>query len=239
MIQWQLTALDQNPVAVGMLAYGPSAKPIPALPIPPPGQWSAQWDPSINPVPPAAFVINQYAGAGLELFCAGPPYAGALAKLVSPLVWPSPRLELSYLLQFDESAVACGQVVETDCKLTDAAGWTYDGSFQFNIAAGNAVGWLVQVGNPWQDTAVRAALQPGQPNPVTVSYQLDYVAHSLRVLGVMIGQGAMQVIALPAVPARQLGWQPSQVVTQLQLCTGKRGGAYRVRFGEVGYAAKG
>lgn len=255
MILWQLTSLDLAPVSPGLALLTAPLAPVQPTPASNPpaslGSWSAQWSPSINPVAPSSFLVEPASdGTGLDLWCAGPPYSGALAKLVSPLVYPSPSLQFSYLLWFDESAVGYGQVVETDTKVTDSAGWTYDGSFQFNIAEGSPasggiggpsapVSWMTQIGNPWQDTGVRVGLVPGQGNLVTVTYKLDYTGHTMTVVGVAVGQAAMQAIILPAIPAKQLGWQPSQVVTQLQLCVGKSGGAYRVRLGQVGYAGSG
>lgn len=188
------------------------------------GPWTSQSGPSINPTPPTSFVIEQLPGE-LLIANAGPKFAGALAKQSNPLPWPTRLITFGYAVKFGDD-IAFAQVIETDAKITDAAGWTYDGSFQWNVASG----WMAQIGSPWLDTGVKIPLAPDQWNRVAIVYQLDYVAHTLTVVSV---NG--QAISLPAVAAKQLGWGVREIVTQLQLCTNGQGGAYTARFQAVGY----
>lgn len=186
------------------------------------GPFEYVWTPEINPVEPERFDIQQISD-GVQLFCAGKAYAGALAKHVIriPAV---PHIEFKYSVTLDES-ISRAQVIETDMKLTDAFGWTYDGSLQFNIADD----WMVQVGDPWVDTGYRFKLFPGA-NTVIIDYELDFANHALKVPyinGIALGA--------PAIAARQLGWESSTLVTQLQLCTNALGGIYDLVFREISY----
>lgn len=184
-------------------------------------QWIPQEGPTINPVPPTFFDFSQLKD-GLEIVCGGPKYAGALVKNVAPLLYPTPTMKATYQIWFSTSLLQNAQVIEIDRKITDSAGWTYDGSFQFNIASG----WMTQVNDPWVNTGVLKQLQPFMWNPVEVDYQFDYVNHTIRVNG------------LAAIPARQIGWTPSEIVTQIQLCTGANGGFYTCKFAQIGISGE-
>lgn len=186
------------------------------------GVWTPEWSTDINPVQPSLFQIQQFAG-GLQIFCAGPAYAGALAKGVNSLPAQLPKLTFNYTATIDPS-IDMAQVIETDTKITDTAGWTYDGSLQFNIAEG----WMVQVGDPWVDTGIKLPLRIGT-NPVSIGYDLDFTAHTIAI--------SMQdeQISKPS-PAKQMGWTPSGIVTQLQLCTGAKGGCYDLQFSNISYS---
>lgn len=185
------------------------------------GVWTPEWSTDINPVQPSLFQIQQFAGS-LQIFCAGSPYAGALAKGVNPLPMQLPKLTFNYAVTIDPS-FDMAQVIETDTKITDAAGWTYDGSLQFNIAEG----WMVQVGDPWVDTGVKLPLRIGA-NSVSIEYDLDFTAHTIAIS--MQGEQ----VSKPS-PAKQMGWTPSEIVTQLQLCTGAKGGCYDLQFSAISY----
>ena len=187
------------------------------------GTWTPEWSPDINPVQPDLFKIQPFAG-GLQIFCAGKAYAGALAKGVNALPAQLPKLTFSYVVTIDPS-IEVAQVIETDTKITDAAGWTYDGSLQLNYAEG----WMVQVGNPWVDTGVKFSLLEGE-NKVEIVYALDFTGRTITV----ISFNGQPLNAKP-IPATQAGWTPSQIVTQLQLCTGANGGCYDLVFSGIGY----
>lgn len=204
------------------------------------GVWTPEWSTDINPVQPSLFQIQQFAG-GLQIFCAGPAYAGALAKGVNPLPMQLPKLTFNYTVTIDPS-IQMAQVIETDTKITDAAGWTYDGSLQFNIAEG----WMIQVGDPWVDTGVKLPLRIGA-NPVSIEYDLDFTAHTIQVQSVsqpqMLSQflsnsapAPIKILSFPVIPAKQMGWTPSEIVTQLQLCTGAKGGCYDLQFSSISYS---
>lgn len=197
-VSWQITGLEQGP-------------------------FQYVWDTSINEIAPDRFDI-QPAANGLQIFCGGKAYAGALAKGVSPLPAQSTTIIFKYIVTVDGS-VAYAQVIETDTKLTDAAGWTYDGSLQWNIAEG----WMLQIGNPWKDTGVKIPLNPGENN-IVIQYALDYMAHTITVVSVN-GQALNQ----PAIPATQIGWDKSEIVAQLQLCLAAAGGTYSLLFNAMSY----
>lgn len=188
------------------------------------GPWTVQSGPSINPTPPTVFDAKNLPGEVI-IFCAGPKYAGALAKQSNKLPWQSSHIVATLGIKPDDS-IAFGQVIETDTKITDAAGWTYDGSFQLNVSAG----WMAQIGNPWKDTGVKIPLVLDQVNTLTIEYAIDYVAHTLTVTAI---NG--QAVTLDPIPGKQLGWATSQIITQLQLCTNGQAGEYTVRFQAIGY----
>lgn len=187
------------------------------------GSWTAQTGPSINPAAPTVFLPQQTPGE-VAILCAGGAFGGALAKQSNVLPGQSKFITFRYQVRFGPD-IAFGQVIETDTKFTDAAGWTYDGSFQWNVARG----WLAQVNNPWVDTPLKQPLVADQWNDVVVVYQIDYVAHKLTVVSVN-GQAVNAVV-----PAKQANWTKGQIVTQLQLCTTAAAGGYTVRFQGISY----
>jgi hypothetical protein len=190
------------------------------------GAWTSEWNPAINPTAPKDFEI-ELVGSGLRISCAGTKFAGALAKNTAQLPYPSQRISFVFKFKFSDSIVY-GQVVEADMKVTDANGWTYDGSFQLNIPKG----WMGQINDPWVDTGVKVAVAQDQWNQVQIDYALDYVAHTITILAI---NGT--AVSLPPIAAKQVGWDKGQIVTQLQLCTASVGGEYEVTFSDVGYKA--
>lgn len=182
--------------------------------------------PSINPTVPDYFDIQQ-GSYGAQIFCRGKAYAGALAAAVNPLMIPSQKITFQYTVTIDAS-IEKAQVIETDTKITDANGWTYDGSLQFNISEG----WMIQLGNPWADTGVILPLNQGA-NDVTIVYSLDYNANTITVQTV----NGKSLGAKPN-PAKQIGWQNSSIVTQLQLCLGSTGGVYDLIFSGISYTGQ-
>lgn len=182
--------------------------------------------PDINPVNPDYFDIQQ-GTYGIQIFCRGKSYAGALAAATNPLILQSQTIAFKYTITLDNS-IAKAQVIETDTKFTDSNGWTYDGSFQFNVSRG----WMVQLNNPWVDTGVKLPLNQG-PNDITIVYSLDYNAHTITVVSV----NGTPLNAKP-IPAQQVGWGKSSIVTQFQLCTGSTGGVYNLLFNKISYAGQ-
>jgi hypothetical protein len=190
------------------------------------GIWTPEWDPTINPKQPTAFTIEKTL-AGLELVCDGPPDSGQLAKCVS--IWLSqsqvPNIEFDLEEYFGDD-IEYAQVIESDTKFTDASGFTYDGSFQLNIAEG----WIAQIGNPWKNTPAKFPLTVDTWNGLAIRYGFDYINHELT-----IPSANGQLLAMPAIPAQNVGWAPNTIVTQLQLCIGAVAGAYSVAFRGIGY----
>lgn len=197
--------------------------------------WSKVVGPSINPTAPDGYEIVQVPG-GLKLFCCGPKYSGWLAKHVSPLVYPFTEITFRYTLTIDDATLACAQVIETDTKITDAAGYTYDLSAQWNLAEN----WMFQVDSAeghWTDTGIQiSALTPNTPVDVSIAYKLDYAAKTSSIGWVSVGSKVYPVpAALGGIAAKQVGWGPSGVVTQLQQCINGKEGAYALTFSSIEY----
>jgi hypothetical protein len=181
------------------------------------GVWTVEWSPSINPVKPDYFDHALNPDGSREVFCVGKAFAGALIKNTATLLYPCTNICMSFGVKFGQSLVKAGRVIETDMKITDADGWTYDGSFQFNISED----WMTQTFNPWVDTGTKQPLVAEKWNPVVINYKLDYVNRTIA-----INDGAAR-------PASKVGWTPKQIVSQLQLCT--NGGFYSVTFSSLMY----
>jgi hypothetical protein len=199
--------------------------------------WTRNWSKDINPVQPEGYYPIQLPD-GIRLYCAGPAYAGWLAKHVDPLIYPFTKISFNYQLTIDDATQQQAQVVETDAKITDASGWTYDFSAQWNIAEG----WMFQVATAaglWIDTGFRLAVPP-QANiamPFKIDYALDYTNHLSSVLGVMAGTTYFSLPSnLQKIAAKQVGWQPSSIVTQLQQCNNGLPGAHSWKISQAGYA---
>lgn len=174
--------------------------------------------------------------SGLRMFCSGDAYAGWLAKHVLPLVYPFPRITLSYVLMVDDATAQCAQVVETDSKITDAAGYTYDLSAQWNLAEG----WMFQVDDGaghWVDTGIQIApLAAYTELTVEIDYELDYVNRVSAIAAVVVNSKEYPAPAtLGKIPAKAVGWGPSKIVTQLQQCINGQPGAYSIEFADINY----
>jgi hypothetical protein len=200
--------------------------------------WTKNVGPTINPVSPSGYDFVQIPD-GIRLYCCGPAYSGWLAKNVSSLLYPFPTISFLYSFQIDDATLQCGQVIETDSKITDAAGNTYDLSAQWNLNEG----WMFQIDNAagsWTDTGIKIGTIP-TPNmwvPVQIDYALDFVGLTSSVLAVTVNKVKTLVSpSLQKIPAKKQGWAPSQIVTQLQQVINGTpgGGAYSVKFGSVGY----
>ena len=194
--------------------------------------WTENVGSTINPVAPSGYAPVQTAGQ-LRLYCCGAAYAGWLAKFVNPLWSLFTTISLQYALSIDDCTAEVAQVIETDTKVTDSAGWTYDLSAQFNIAEG----WMFQIGNPWKDTGI--IVSPPASNvwtPVQIDYALNYAARTSSVLAVTVaGKKYLVPTTMQNVPAGQVGWTPNQIVTQLQQCIGAQSSAYSVAFKNINY----
>lgn len=199
--------------------------------------WTKQWSKDINPVEPNGYDFIQVPD-GIRLYCDGAKYAGWLAKYVSPLLYPFSKISFNYQLIIDDATPQQAQVVETDSKITDAAGWTYDFSAQWNIAEG----WMFQIvdaNGKWIDTGIKLAVPP-QPNvamPFRIDYALDYTNHLSSVIGVMAGN---TFAGLPSsfgkIAAKQIGWKAMQIVSQLQQCNNGLPGAHSWKASQAGYS---
>lgn len=185
--------------------------------------WSPAFGPTINPTNPTYF-NGQPTPNGLLVVCAGPKFAGALMKNSAPLWRQSTQFRAFCTIQFDQTALSNGQVFEIDRKFTDAAGYTYDGSFQINLAEGGKA----QYSNPWKDFggAAQITLTPNTPITLEVDYTLDYNAHTIVV--------TFNGVSTPAMNASKSGWAPNEIITQLQLCTNAQGGFYSCLYKNIG-----
>jgi hypothetical protein len=192
------------------------------------GTLAKDWSPAINPNPPDYFDFQQ-GPSGVQIFCQGAAgkYGGALVKAVNTLIHESPTITFKYGVTLDQS-IAMGQVIETDSKITDSKGWTYDGSLQWIVN-----GWEIWLYDPWVHTGVKIPLSRGM-NQVAIVYALDYSGHTIQVVSV----NGVPLNAKPN-PASQIGWQASSIVTQLQLCLGAAGGIYDLLFSGISYSGQG
>lgn len=194
--------------------------------------WTAQVGPTINPVSPNGYDVVQESN-GIRLFCDGPAYSGWLAKQVNALLPGMTKISVAYNLTIDDATQTEAQVVEFDSKFTDAAGYTYDGSAQWNIAEA----WMFQTDNSsgtWTDTGVKmAAPMPNVSVAVKIDYVLDYVNHNLTITGVTVN-GTYSALSI-TLPAKQSGWAASQIVTQAQQVIGATAGAYSIKIAAITY----
>jgi hypothetical protein len=197
--------------------------------------WSREWSPDINDVKPDGYNFVQTPN-GIRLYCAGSPYAGWLAKFVSTLIYPFPKISFIYQLVIDDATTKQAQIIETDSKITDASGWTYDFSAQWNIQEG----WMFQVDNTnwtWTDTGIKIPPTVNEPLPVKIDYLLDYTNHTSSIAAVTAGGTTYNVpSSLQGIPAKQVGWLPSSIVVQLQQCNNHLAGAHSQGFRQINYA---
>lgn len=201
--------------------------------------WETAIGSDINPVAPTGYAFVQLSD-GIRLYECGAAYAGWLAKHVDPLLYSFPKISLSYWLMIDDATEQQAQIIETDAKITSADGWTYDFSAQWNIQEG----WMFQVvkeDGSWVDTGIKVT--PPSPNawwPVQIDYAIDYANHRSSVLGVTAGGTHYDVPEnLQKISAKQLGWQPSSILTQLQQCNNALAGAHSEKFGQISYGMEG
>jgi hypothetical protein len=196
--------------------------------------WSAEVGPAINDPAPTSYHFVQTPAGICLLMNSDVPYGGWLAKQVSPLVFPATVIDFYYTLMIDDATPYIAQIIETDAKITDKDGWTYDLSAQWNLNKD----WLFQVDNndwTWRDTNVQIdALEPLAPTQIVIHFALDYAARTSAILGVTV-EGDYFPIDHYEISARQEGWAPNEIVTQLQQCNNAQPGGYELRFNDVGY----
>jgi hypothetical protein len=198
--------------------------------------WEPVLGPDINPVDADTWqALNTPAGLVLSMMSTQ-PYGGWLAKRVSPLVFAAPRILFGYTMMIDDATPLIAQVAETDTKITDDQGWTYDLSAQWNIANG----WMFQVDNQdwtWIDTGIQIpAPAPLEDNRIEIEYQIDYQTHTSSIVSVS-ADGERYAIdpEFHHIRARQVGWARNEIVSQLQQCNNATPGGYSLRFREIGY----
>jgi hypothetical protein len=202
-------------------------------------EWSAEVGLDINDPIATDYRIVQVNGAISLVMCNSIPYAGWLAKQVSPLIYPAERIDFCYSMMTDDATLACAQVAETDAKITDKDGWTYDLSAQWEMSK-VAPDWMFQIdheGWSWTDSGIMVpAATPYVERDHVIEYAIDYVNHKSAVLGESIdGERCAVPENLHWISARQEGWQPETIVTQLQQCNNGQPGGYTLRFTKVGY----
>lgn len=196
--------------------------------------WTDEWNTSINPIQATSYFHLATPQGLLLQMCSNVAYGGWLAKNVVPLPAQTATVTFQYQITIDPATPISAQVIETDMKLTDAAGYTYDGSFQFNIAAG----WKVQVSGPWQDTGVSILpFAVGATYTVTIAYALDYVAHTITFVSLTVASATVSnnYVINKTFAAAQVGWGKNQIVTQLQQCANAHPSGYTLLFPNLGY----
>jgi hypothetical protein len=174
------------------------------------------------------------------VMCSSPSYSGWLAKQVSPLVVAARKIRFQYTLMIDDATVECGQVAETDSKITDSEGYTYDLSAQWEMVKA-APGWMFQIDNAdwtWTDTGiVIPAAAPYEQLEIEIESALDYEQKVSAVKAVCVNSKRYEVPeGLWWIPAKQCGWAPSEIVSQMQQCNRGEPGGYTLRFWRIGYA---
>jgi hypothetical protein len=186
--------------------------------------------PSINPVPPTGYgFIQTPAGVVLQMW-SDVPYGGWLCKSVVTLPVTPTSLTLLYTITIDDCTPLCGQVIETDSRITGPDGWTLPGDFQINIAQG----WEIQYGSPWKKSGVEIApYVPGVPQSVAIHYTLDWTLHTITLDGMETG-GKIYPVG-KEMPGSKMGWEPCEIVSQMQMCNNAKSGGYSLRFSGVGY----
>jgi hypothetical protein len=208
-------------------------------------RWTAEVGLDINNPIADQYSIVQTNGALSLVMCNTVAYGGWLAKQVSPLLAQSNRIRFMYTMMIDDCTLACAQVAETDSKITDRDRWTYDGSAQWEMQKAKP-GWMFQrdkyVENPdgswkwtWDDTEV--IIPPPAPYECVnyiIEHELDYEAKRYRMASVEVDRVCYELPEL-WIPAKQVGWEPSQIVTQLQQCNNSQPGGYTLRFPSVAY----
>lgn len=197
--------------------------------------WEKAVGPDINPVAPGGYEFVQLP-SGIRLYECGPAYGGWLAKKVSPFVYKFPQVSLSFKLVLDPATLQQAQVVEFDSKITDEDGWTYDFSAQLVIVEGWAFQVTNQEGTGWLETGAKLRTFPavGQEFSIQVDYVLDFVNHKSQVVR-LIADGQEYPINTPVLDAKQIGWQKSSILTQLQQCNNALRGAHAEEFRKITY----
>lgn len=178
--------------------------------------------PSVNPTTPDSFE-PELLPDGLRIFIKGKADSAALCKIVRSLpsyVTVNPvKLKLFLTIVPDDSTALFLRCREFDVRITDAAGWTYPLDMQINWAEGGMfqVATGVAAGTiQWMDTGILVKMPaPGTPLALAIEMEYDLSAHTCSITSF---QGTPVPITLQKQAAAQMGWTPSQVVFQHQLC---------------------
>jgi hypothetical protein len=219
--------------------------------------WTAEVGPDINdPAATAYSIVHTPAGLCL-LMNSDVPYGGWLAKNVVPLLAKARSVTFCYTLTIDDATLVAAQVAETDFKLTDDEGWTYDLSAQWLMAKernGQPVSdWILQVDEEvtiedggegedgwmwkWRDTNVTIApFEPQVPVRVEIEALIDYEHKNSSILSVTVEGMCYPIEPAYTLKARETeGWAPMELVAQLQQCNNHMPGGYELRFNAIGY----
>lgn len=201
-------------------------------------EWTDVVGLDINDPPADNYGIVQTSDSLNLIMCSSKPYSGWLAKHVESLPVFASSITFHYRMMIDE-CIACAQVVETDTKLTDDEGWTYDLSAQWNVAND----WMFQVDNEhwtWEDSGVRIESPlPYHPADFKIEYLLDYNDKNSSIPAVWAFGSRYPLPHPPWIPAKHVGWANDEIVTQLQQCNNAQPGGYTLRFAEIGYVLSG
>ncbi len=199
------------------------------------GPWAQQSGPSINPVTADWGDAQSLSDGSFVLsIWSSKPYGARLWNQVNKLLFKSTSVVSSYSFKVTATTKLYGQVIETDTKFTDDAGWTYPGDFQWNIGEG----WAAQSGNPWFDLGIKMP-EPvnGQEVKVSIHRIIDYKAHIITTTQVDVDGINYKPTTLIAIPAKQMSpvWASMEIVDQLQMCTNRLVGGYSVGFNYMGH----
>jgi hypothetical protein len=200
-------------------------------------KWTEEIGPTINEPAAENYGIVQTEGAISLVMCSSLPYSGWLAKQVSDLPFRATKIRFDYSMMVDDATKVCAQVAETDAKITDDEGFTYDLSAQWETAK-VAPEWMFQVDNEewtWTDTGIVVPASVSyESRAYSIEYLLDYESKRSAIAAVSV-DGERFETECRYISARQEGWQKSSIVTQLQQCNNSQAGGYTLRFAGVGY----
>lgn len=204
--------------------------------------WEPIVGPTINPKDADAYqALNTPNGLVLTMLCSS-DYGGWLAKHVAPLLVEAQTIVFGYSMMIDDAGAVVGHVAETDSKITDRNGITYDLSAQWVNSLDDDY-WKFEVDNEnwtWAPTDIRTQFEPGIEYEIKIEYQIDYAHQRSAIIAVTVDAVTMDkerfVCGTPSIPGRPEGWAPSEIVTQLQQCNNSRPGGYSLRFDKISYA---
>lgn len=191
--------------------------------------------PSINPVAPSVYT-GQLCADGLHTFLVGAAYAGALWKIVRATLPNSGKVALTFDWLPDATIFENAQACEFDTRVTDADGYTYELDLQLNLATSRL---QVALNGSWTDAGSLPDLETIAHLPISVEIQyfFDVVEKKGSILSISFGGAPPQLIssAFQDQSAKQLGWEPNQVVLQKQLDLKGAGGAMMDVMRDISY----
>ena len=187
--------------------------------------WTPVLDPSTVQTPAKDYELTNPAGGGMRVYCAGTAGAAVLYQHVANIPGGTAPSALSYSFSLTPDDSPDARIFEKDTRMTDAAGWTYPGDFQ--LVYSGAQGWEVMIGDitgAWHPTGIFVKSLPVfVPCPIKIGYAYDLVNHDSTITSIYINNAPLQITPV-AYPAKQMGWDPSQIVTQCQMGLGANGG---------------